>query len=159
MLLTRQLKTCPVRKTLQSFKLRKGLTKLNFSRTCTSIRSFSQPKETSCVFTETPTNEIQCYADIDKKYKNLRGQIETLKTNRIEKHIPDTITLTKLVDLVEKQNELSSQIVSMQIKNHQSFETKLVNMNYRISNIVLNIFIIVFIFSGAIYFGICIIIE
>jgi hypothetical protein len=114
MLLTWRFKVHSVRKTLRTLKLNTNLYR-------TPIRFFNKPNKILAVPipTEMSSDEIKYHDEIHKNQKKLNDHIETLKNDRMVNYVPDSITLMKLVDLVQKQNELLGQIIFIQIKNQR----------------------------------------
>lgn len=139
MLRTHQFRINPIHKTLRSFKLRKG--KLRTPVLCApvlraQVRSLSQAKENQPVSAEITTDTVRCCDDMMKNNQKLCDQIETLKTDCIKKYVRDGKMLAELLDLVKKQSELSSQILSIQKRNQQSFEMKTKEIDNKITQII-----------------------
>ena len=93
-----------------------------------STESTESTKPTKPTESTKPTEPINLIQDLIKRCDSMKihnqklcDQIETLKTDRVEKYVPESKTLMELVDLVKKQTHMSNQITSI-LKDHVSLQ-------------------------------------
>ena len=134
MLRTRQIRINSNHKTLRRFDSCK--VNLRTSVLHAQVRSLSQTKENQPVPVEMTIDTVKCCDDMMKNNQKLCDRIETLKTDCVKKYAHDGKILAELLDLVKKQSELSSQILSIQKRNQQSFKMKTKEIDNKITQIM-----------------------